>query len=64
LGVPWVVVTPEISEKQVREFQAENPDLGPAIDWMTEGQTPSADIPWKPGIFEDSVRLFICLMKC
>jgi len=44
LGVRWVVVTPEISAEQVREFQAEDPDLGPLIDWMTEGQTPPADV--------------------
>jgi len=44
LGVRWMVVTtPEISADQVREFQAEDPDLGPVIDWMTDGQTPSAD---------------------
>jgi len=43
LGVRWVVVTPEISADQVREFQAKDPDLGPVIDWMTERQTPSAD---------------------
>ena len=38
-----MVVTPEISADQVREFQAEDPDLGPVIDWITEGQTPSFD---------------------
>jgi len=32
LGVRWVVVTPEISADQVREFQAEDPDLGPVVD--------------------------------
>jgi len=44
LGVRWVVVTPEISADQVREFQAEDPDLGPVIDWMTEGQMPPIDV--------------------
>ena len=43
LGVRWVVVTPELSVDQVREFQAEDPDLGPVIDWMTDGRIPSAD---------------------
>jgi len=43
LGVRWVVVTPEISAEQVKEFQADDTDLGPLVDWMTEGQTPSAD---------------------
>jgi len=44
LGVRWVVVTPEISADRVREFQAEDPDIGRVINWMTEGQTPSANI--------------------
>ena len=44
LGVRWVVVTPELSAQQVREFQTEDPDLGPLFDWMTDEQTPSADI--------------------
>jgi len=39
-----VVVTTEISADQVREFQAEDPDLGPIIDRMTEGQTPPIDV--------------------
>jgi len=29
LRVRWVVVTTEISAEQVKEFQAEDPDLGP-----------------------------------
>ena len=44
LGVRWVVVTTEISADQVTEFQAEDPDLGPIIDRMTEGQTPPIDV--------------------
>jgi len=44
LGVRWVVVTPELSAQQVREFQTEDPDLGPLFDWLTAEQTPSADI--------------------
>jgi len=39
-----VVVTPELSAQQVREFQEDDPDFGPLFDWMTEGQTPSADV--------------------
>jgi len=35
LGVRWVVVTPELSAQQVREFQTEDPDLGPLFDWLT-----------------------------
>jgi len=44
LGVRWVVVTPEISADQIKEFQAEDPDLGPVIDCMTEGQTSPSDV--------------------
>ena len=43
LGVQWVVVTPELSAQEVREFQTEDPDLGPLFDWLTAEQTPSAD---------------------
>jgi len=44
LGVRWVVVTPELSAPEVREFQTEDPDLRPLFDWLTDEQTPSADI--------------------
>jgi len=44
LGVRWVSITPEISPEKVREFQAEDPDLGPLVEWLTEGQTPSPDV--------------------
>jgi len=68
LGVRWVVVTPEISADQIREFQAEDPDLGPVIDWMTKGQMPSAGILRQHSLettnLWGSVRLFICLMGC
>jgi len=38
LGVRWVF------SDQVRELQVEDSDLGPVIDWMTEGHTPPADV--------------------
>jgi len=44
LGVRWVVVTPELSPQEVREFQTEDQDLGPLFDWLTDEQTPSANI--------------------
>jgi len=37
-------VTPELSAQEVREFQTEDPDLGPLFDWLTDEQTPSANI--------------------
>jgi len=68
LGVRWVVVTPEISADRVREFQAEDPDIGRVINWMTEGQTPSANILRQHSLETRnlwvSVPLFICLTGC
>jgi len=28
----------------MQEFRAEDPDLGPLVEWLTDGQTPSADV--------------------
>jgi len=39
-----VSITPVISPEEVREFQAEDPDLGPLVEWLTKGQTPSTDV--------------------
>ena len=50
LGVQWVVVTPELSAQEVREFQTEDPDLGPLFDWLTAEQTPSADNLRQPSL--------------
>jgi len=37
LGVQTVAVTPEISDNQLKEMQAEDIDLGPVIDWLENG---------------------------
>jgi len=39
-----VSITPDISPEEIQEFQAEDPDLGPLVEWLTEGQTPSTDV--------------------
>jgi len=44
LGVRWVSITPEISPEGIREFQAEDPDFSPLVEWLTDGQTPSRDV--------------------
>ena len=28
----------------MQEFRAEDPDLGSLVEWLTDGQTPSADV--------------------
>jgi len=44
LGVQAVSVIPEISDDELREMQTEDTDLGPVIDWIENGQPPTADI--------------------
>jgi len=44
LLVRWVSITHEISLEEIREFQVEDPDLGPLVEWLTEGLTPSSDV--------------------
>jgi len=44
LGIQWIAITPEISDSEMQEFRAEDPDLGPLVEWLTDGQTPSADV--------------------
>jgi len=44
LGVQTVAVTPEISDDQLKEMQAEDIDLGPVINWLEKGLPPSSDI--------------------
>ena len=44
LGVHSVVITPEITDAEMREFQAEDPDLGPVIEWIQGEKPPTSDI--------------------
>ena len=44
LGVQTVSVLPQISDDELREMQAEDTDLGPVVDWIENGQSPTADV--------------------
>jgi len=44
LGVHSIAIAPEISDVEMREFQAEDPDLGPVIGWLQGEQPPTSDI--------------------
>ena len=44
LGVQTVSVLPQISDDELREMQAEDTDLGPVMDWIENGQPPTADV--------------------
>jgi len=41
LGVRHVTVRTEISDKEMKELRAEDPDLGPIVEWMRIGQCPT-----------------------
>ena len=43
LGVHSVAI-PKISDAEMREFQAEDPDLGPVIGWLQGEQPPTSDV--------------------
>jgi len=42
LGVQRVAITFNFSDDEIREMQAEDPDLGPAVDWISDGHCPSS----------------------
>ena len=44
LGVQRVAITSQFSDDEIREMQAEDPDLGPVVDWITDGHPPSSDV--------------------
>ena len=44
LGVQRVVIASDFSDDKIREMQAEDPDLGPVMDWITDGHSPSPDV--------------------
>jgi len=37
LGVRHVTVLPEISDDEMQDLQAENPDIGPVVEWIRFG---------------------------
>ena len=44
LGVQTIAVTPEISDEELQEMQAEDIDLGPVTDWLENEPSPSSDV--------------------
>ena len=44
LGVQTIAVTPEISDEELQEMQAEDIDLGPVTDWLENEPPPSSDV--------------------
>ena len=44
LKVQTVSVIPEISDDELREMQPEDTDLGPVVDWIENGQSPTTDV--------------------
>jgi len=43
LSVTSIIFLPEITDDQIKELQAEDPDLGHIIEWMKDGQRPTPD---------------------
>jgi len=43
LGVQRVAIAPKISDDEMRELQAEDPDLGPVVEWILDEQFPPPD---------------------
>ena len=44
LGVKTLSFVPEISDAEMAELQAEDPDLGPVVEWLLEGENPPPDL--------------------
>ena len=43
LSVNRIIFLPEITDDQIKELQAKDPDLGHIIEWMKDGQRPTPD---------------------
>jgi len=44
LGVQRIAITSEFSDDEIREMQGEDPDLGPVVNWITDGHSNSSDV--------------------
>ena len=44
LGVKTLSLLPEISDAEMAELEAEDPDLGPVVEWLLEGENPPPDL--------------------
>jgi len=43
LSVNRIIFLPEITDDEVKEMQAEDPDLGHVIEWLKDGRQPTPD---------------------
>jgi len=43
LSVNRIIFLPEITDEEVKEFQAEDADLGPIVEWLKYGRQPTSD---------------------
>jgi len=68
LWVHSVVITPEITDAEMREFQAEDPDLGPVIRRLQGEQHPTSDIVRQQSLearnLWGQVPASTCVMEC
>ena len=44
LGVKTLSFVPEISDVEMAELQADDPDLGPVVEWLLDGENPPPDL--------------------
>ena len=44
LGIRTLSFVPEISDAEMAELQAEDPDLGPVVQWLLDGENPPPDL--------------------
>ena len=44
LGVKTLSFVPEISDAEMAELQAKDPDLGPVVEWLLDGENPPPDL--------------------
>jgi len=43
LSVNRIIFLPEITDDEVKEFQAEDANLGPIVEWLKDGRQPTPD---------------------
>jgi len=67
LGVRHVKVMPEISDDEMKELQAEDPDLGPIVEWLRLGRCSTNEYSNQNlkirANFGHKFLQFICLME-
>ena len=43
MSVNRIIFLPEITNDEVKEFRAEDADLGPIVEWLKDGKQPTPD---------------------